>query len=200
MEEEESRSIRETSSKMSEKKEESEKEGLRRCDTNDSLLDKNNEVPSYQAIPQHDMTENNADHSTTSNFLFSYGRTIFHYLNIDIWLIATEVHNRLPEYTNDWKDAVIHCRELMAPTTYIFLNSIIPALAFGQQLHDATGGSFGVKHAVCVTWIGGMVQAVFGGQPLLIVGLAEPIVVMYGFMFLLVKDNPDIGSSMFVPW
>ena len=183
---------------MSEKEEMSEKEGesdgLYRPDSSDSAPLFRNDVSSYHAIPQLDVTESKVNDWT------SYTKAFFQYLNVDVWLIATEVKNRLPEYPSDWKVAVEHCRELMAPTTYIFLNSIIPALAFGQQLHDATGGSFGVKHAVCVTWIGGMVQAVFGGQPLLIVGLAEPIVVMYGFMYLLVKDNPDIGSAMFVPW
>ena len=182
---------------MSEK-EEGESDKLYQREERVSAPLRRNDVSSYSAIPQRDVTEGNEE--VWSSSMFSCTRACFQYLNIDVWLIATEVKNRLPEYTSDWKIAVKHCRELLAPTTYIFLNSIIPALAFGQQLHDATGGSFGVKHAVCVTWIGGMVQAVFGGQPLLIVGLAEPIVVMYGFMFLLVKENPDIGSAMFVPW
>ena len=35
---------------------------------------------------------------------------------------------------------------------------------------------------------------------MLIVGLAEPIGVMYGFMYDLAVNNPDIGHDLFRPW
>jgi boron transporter len=36
-------------------------------------------------------------------------------------------------------------------------------------------------------------QAVVGGQPLLIVGVAEPIVLIYGYMYNFARDKPDLG-------
>lgn len=37
-------------------------------------------------------------------------------------------------------------------------------------------------------------QAVIGGQPLLIVGVAEPIVLIYTYMYDFAKDKPDLGE------
>jgi hypothetical protein len=37
-------------------------------------------------------------------------------------------------------------------------------------------------------------QAVVGGQPLLIVGVAEPIVLIYGYMYNFARDKPDLGE------
>ena len=114
--------------------------------------------------------------------------------------IFDEIKHRYPYYSKDWKDAARYAKILIAPTIYVFLNSLIPALAFGQQIHDNTGGTFGISHVLTVTAIGGITQALFGGQPMLIVGLAEPIVVMYGFMYDLAVNRSDIGHDLFRPW
>jgi hypothetical protein len=82
--------------------------------------------------------------------------------------IAEDVHGRIPWYRHDWVDgysygirrvsfhqcsflsplcASASCflltnfllSRLLAPATYIFFASVIPALAFGQQLFIATG-------------------------------------------------------------
>lgn len=48
------------------------------------------------------------------------------------------------------------------------------------------------------TAIGGGAQALVGGQPLLILGVAEPTVLMYGFMY---KFAEGAGfADVFVPW
>jgi hypothetical protein len=44
------------------------------------------------------------------------------------------------------------------------------------------GGQLSVVHVLVSTAAAGVAQAVLGGQPLLIVGVAEPIVLIYGFM------------------
>lgn len=43
-------------------------------------------------------------------------------------------------------------------------------------------------------------QAVIGGQPLLIVGVAEPIVLLYKFMYDFASDRPSLPQSLFLPW
>ena len=83
---------------------------------------------------------------------------------------------------SDWTDDFsIH---LLAPATYIFFASVIPALTFGEQIADHTGGLFGGAQVLLPTAICGVLQAVIGGQPLLIVGVAEPIVLVYVFMYV----------------
>ena len=43
-------------------------------------------------------------------------------------------------------------------------------------------------HVVLATAICGCIQSIFGGQPLLIVGVAEPIVLVYDYMYRIAKE------------
>lgn len=43
-------------------------------------------------------------------------------------------------------------------------------------------------------------QALVGGQPLLIIGVAEPIVIVYGFMYSFARATPGLGVQLFLPW
>jgi hypothetical protein len=114
--------------------------------------------------------------------------------------LRKDVEGRLACYTEDWKDVANAGTFLLAPTVYIFLASVIPAMAFGQQLFDKTDGLLGIPHVLVVTAMAGIIQAFFGGQPLLIIGVAEPIVVLYGFIYKLVKDDDDLGVDKFLPF
>lgn len=71
---------------------------------------------------------------------------------------------------------------ILAPALHVFFLSLIPALAFAQQMQVDTGGAVGTAQVLLSTSIFGVVQAVAGGQPLLIVGVAELVVVVYTFM------------------
>jgi hypothetical protein len=53
--------------------------------------------------------------------------------------IAHDVRARLPYYRSDWRDGAAAGARILAPSTFIFLASALPAIAFGQQLSDDTG-------------------------------------------------------------
>jgi len=114
--------------------------------------------------------------------------------------LRKDIEGRLKCYMDDWSDVCVAGGFLTAPTVYIFLASVLPALAFGQQMNTLTEGLLGIPHVLVVTCMAGVIQAFVGGQPLLIIGVAEPIVVMYGFMFDLVKEDVDIGKALFLPF
>jgi hypothetical protein len=115
--------------------------------------------------------------------------------------VAADLRTRLPHYLDDWRDAAALPRgALAAPTAYIFLASALPALAFGAQLDAATDGQFAIPHVLVATAAAGVAQALLGGQPLLILGVAEPIVVLYGFMYALVRDDVAVGPALFRAW
>ena len=78
-------------------------------------------------------------------------------------------------YISDWTDGFKAHVHILAPATYIFFASAIPALTFGEQLADITDGQVNGVHVLISTAMCGVIQSVFGGQPLLIVGVAEPI-------------------------
>lgn len=46
----------------------------------------------------------------------------------------------------------------------------------------------------------GIIHSIIGGQPLLILGVAEPTVIMYTFMFNFAKERPDLGRNLFLGW
>jgi hypothetical protein len=46
----------------------------------------------------------------------------------------------------------------------------------------------------------GIIHSIIGGQPLLILGVAEPTVIMYTLMFNFAKSRPDLGSKLFLAW
>ena len=50
------------------------------------------------------------------------------------------------------------------------------------------------------TSICGIIHSILGGQPLLILGVAEPTVIMYTFMFNFAKERPELGRDLFLAW
>ncbi|KAL5157997.1 putative boron transporter 2 [Glycine soja] len=44
----------------------------------------------------------------------------------------------------------------------------------------------------------GIIHSIIGGQPLLILGVAEPTVIMYTFMFNFATSRPELGSKLFL--
>ena len=63
---------------------------------------------------------------------------------------------------------------------------IIRVLYFAEDPCAADGQLSGVQVLIATSCMG-VVQAIIGGQPMLIVGVAEPIVLIYGFMFTFAK-------------
>ncbi|KAL5672383.1 hypothetical protein ACJX0J_016689, partial [Zea mays] len=89
---------------------------------------------------------------------------------------------------------------ILAPTTYIFFASAIPVISFGEQLERNTDGVLTAVQTLASTALCGVIHSIVGGQPLLILGVAEPTVLMYTFMFSFAKDRPDLGRSLFLAW
>ncbi|KAG1669435.1 hypothetical protein FOA52_004068 [Chlamydomonas sp. UWO 241] len=131
--------------------------------------------------------------------------------------VVDEVKGRWACYRDDWTDGWrcgVRCivtkitaisfqrsaKGILAPSVYIFFASALPALAFGQQLAERTNGRLTVVQVLASTAISGFIQAVFGGQPLLIVGVAEPIVIIYSFMYQFLETRPEGEAPEFVAW
>ncbi|KAH9313849.1 hypothetical protein KI387_022476, partial [Taxus chinensis] len=89
---------------------------------------------------------------------------------------------------------------ILAPTTYIFFASAIPVISFGEQLDRNTNGIITAVQTLASTGLCGIIHSILGGQPLLILGVAEPTVLMYTFMFEFVKNRQDLGPRLFLAW
>lgn len=50
------------------------------------------------------------------------------------------------------------------------------------------------------TAITGIIHSIFGGQPLLILGVAEPTVIMYTYLYNFAKGRVNLGPKLFLAW
>lgn len=114
--------------------------------------------------------------------------------------IKSDLHGRLACYKQDWTGGFRAGIRILAPTTYIFFASAIPVISFGEQLERNTDGLLTAVQTLASTALCGIIHSILGGQPLLILGVAEPTVLMYTFMFNFAKDRPDLGRSLFLAW
>ncbi|KAI3765839.1 hypothetical protein L2E82_15885 [Cichorium intybus] len=114
--------------------------------------------------------------------------------------IKKDLKGRLLCYKQDWTGGIRAGIRILAPTTYIFFASAIPVISFGEQLERDTEGSLTAVQTLASTALCGIIHAILGGQPLLILGVAEPTVLMYTFMFKFAKDQKDLGQPLFLAW
>ncbi|KAK8509767.1 hypothetical protein V6N12_001842 [Hibiscus sabdariffa] len=114
--------------------------------------------------------------------------------------IKNDLRGRLMCYKQDWTGGFKAGFRILAPTTYIFFASAIPVISFGEQLERNTDGVLTAVQTLASTALCGIIHSIIGGQPLLILGVAEPTVIMYTFMFDFVKDRQDLGREKFLAW
>ncbi|XP_027931183.1 boron transporter 1-like [Vigna unguiculata] len=114
--------------------------------------------------------------------------------------IKNDLQGRLMCYKQDWIGGLRAGFRILAPTTYIFFASAIPVISFGEQLERDTDGVLTAVQTLASTALCGIIQSIIGGQPLLILGVAEPTVIMYTFMFNFAKRRPELGSKLFLAW
>lgn len=61
-------------------------------------------------------------------------------------------------------------------------------------------GSLSTVEALVSTAICGIIHSVLGGQPMLIVGVAEPTVIMYTYLYSFAKGREGLGSRLYLAW
>ncbi|ONK66531.1 uncharacterized protein A4U43_C06F9160 [Asparagus officinalis] len=73
-------------------------------------------------------------------------------------------------------------------------------IAFGEQLSKDTDGVLSTVETLASTALCGIIHSMLGGQPMLIVGVAEPTVIMYTYLYNFAKDREDLGARLFLAW
>ncbi|KAK1259505.1 Boron transporter 4 [Acorus gramineus] len=110
--------------------------------------------------------------------------------------IVKDVRGRIPCYKQDWMGGFRSGFRILAPTTYIFFASALPVIAFGEQLN----GRLSAVETLASTAICGILHSLLGGQPMLILGVAEPTVIMYAYMYNFAKGKAELGGHLFLAW
>ncbi|GER33330.1 HCO3- transporter family [Striga asiatica] len=112
--------------------------------------------------------------------------------------VKEDFKGRLACYKKDWLNTCGSGARILAPTAYIFFASALPVIAFGEQLSRETDGSLSTTETLASTAICGVIHAIFGGQPLLILGVAEPTIIMYTYLYNFAKNS--IGKELYLAW
>ena len=74
---------------------------------------------------------------------------------------------------------------------------------FGWEMRHwlySIDGTLTAVQTLASTALCGIIHSVLGGQPLLILGVAEPTVLMYTFLYDFAKGRKDLGHKLFLPW
>ncbi|XP_054784349.1 boron transporter 4-like [Prosopis cineraria] len=114
--------------------------------------------------------------------------------------VVDDVRGRAKCYKEDWISGLCSGIGILAPATYIFFASALPVIAFGEQLSRDTDGSLSSLETLASTAICGIIHSIIGGQPLLIVGVAEPTIIMYTYLYNFAKTRNDLGRELFLAW
>ncbi|CAN6681779.1 unnamed protein product [Malus baccata var. baccata] len=114
--------------------------------------------------------------------------------------IIQDVKGRAACYKEDWIEGLCSGVRILAPTFYIFFASALPVIAFGEQLSRDTDGTLSTVETLASTALCGIIQSLFGGQPLLVLGVAEPTVIMYNYLYTFSKGRPELGTKLFLAW
>lgn len=100
--------------------------------------------------------------------------------------LINDLKRRLPLYADDYKQG-FHPK-VLASTLFLFFACLANAIAFGGLTEVVTDGQIGVSEMIVATAAGGVVFAIFGGQPLTILGGTGPIVIFTGLLYAACAD------------
>lgn len=86
-----------------------------------------------------------------------------------------DIKRRFPHYKNDILDALNF--QCLLTIVFIYFATLAPAMTFGGVLSDKTKRWIGVSETLLATGMNNIVQSLFAGQPLLILGASGPVLV-----------------------
>lgn len=97
--------------------------------------------------------------------------------------LIDDIRRRASSYWSDYRDG-LHPKALSS-IMFLLFAALAPAVTFGGVMADQTGGQIGAVEMLLATAMCGIVYAIFGGQPLIILGGTGPLLVitaiLYGF-------------------
>ena len=95
--------------------------------------------------------------------------------------ILGDIKRRMPNYVDDYKKGFNS--KVLASILFLFFACLANAIAFGGLTGLVTGNEIGTIEMIIATAIGGIVFAIFSGQPLTILGGTGPIVIFTGLLY-----------------
>jgi hypothetical protein len=95
--------------------------------------------------------------------------------------LRADLRRRLPFYASDLREGI--GSKVIASTVFLFFACLANAIAFGGLTSLMTGGEIGTVEMIVATAAGGVMFALFAGQPLTLLGGTGPIVIFTGLLY-----------------
>lgn len=99
--------------------------------------------------------------------------------------LLADIRRRRPCYAADFRDG-IHPKSLTS-TLFLYFACVAPTVTFGGLLSAATMGEIGVAEMLLATAVSGVIFALVGGQPLIILGSTGPLLVFITMLYELCR-------------
>ncbi|XP_048204849.1 solute carrier family 4 member 11 isoform X4 [Perognathus longimembris pacificus] len=117
--------------------------------------------------------------------------------------IREDIMRRLPVYPLDFTDGIIGknkvvCKHITA-TLFLYFACLLPTLAFGSFNDENTNGAIDVQKTIAGQSIGGLVYALFSGQPLVILLTTAPLAI-YIQVIRVICDDYNLDFNSFYAW
>ncbi|NXF71079.1 S4A11 protein, partial [Sclerurus mexicanus] len=117
--------------------------------------------------------------------------------------ISDDIARRFPVYALDFTDGVIGNNKAIGKyiTTMIFLYfaCLLPSIAFGSLNDENTRGAIDVRKTIFGQCIGGLLYALFSGQPLVVLLTTAPLA-LYINVIRGICDDYNLDFSAFYAW
>ncbi|NWI47267.1 S4A11 protein, partial [Picathartes gymnocephalus] len=117
--------------------------------------------------------------------------------------ISDDIARRFPVYALDFTDGIIGNNKAIGKyiTTMIFLYfaCLLPSIAFGSLNDENTRGAIDVRKTIFGQCIGGLLYALFSGQPLVVLLTTAPLAI-YINVIRGICDDYNLDFSAFYAW
>ncbi|XP_055288435.1 solute carrier family 4 member 11 isoform X2 [Moschus berezovskii] len=117
--------------------------------------------------------------------------------------IQEDIARRFPVYPLDFTDGIIGKNKAVGKyittTLFLYFACILPTIAFGSLNDENTNGAIDVQKTVAGQGIGGLLYALFSGQPLVVLLTTAPLA-LYINVIHGICDDYNLNFSTFYAW
>ncbi|XP_037061118.1 sodium bicarbonate transporter-like protein 11 isoform X2 [Peromyscus leucopus] len=117
-----------------------------------------------------------------------------------IWV---DITHRFPVYPLDFTDGLIGkgktVGKYVTTTLFLYFACLLPTIAFGSLNDENTNGAIDVQKTIAGQSIGGLLYALFSGQPLVILLTTAPLAI-YIQVIRVICDDYNLDFNSFYAW
>ncbi|XP_036873280.1 solute carrier family 4 member 11 isoform X3 [Manis javanica] len=117
--------------------------------------------------------------------------------------IREDIARRFPVYALDFTDGIIGKNKAMGKyittTLFLYFTCLLPTIAFGSLNDENTNGAIDVQKTIAGQSIGGLLYALFSGQPLVVLLTTAPLA-LYIHVIRGICDDYDLDFNTFYAW